>query len=517
VSRFASQLVLWGRVGQDILKKSTVAILGCGPLGFEVAKTAAILGIGRLVLIDEGIQPKRAYYLDIPQEIGSRRAHGVARAVSVLTPYTGIDTLVTQVSARHLSIVRPDMVIDTATEGMDSSTVYSTAYDWCKHSSIPYFSLGSHGRVAVLDQIPLHVHNASGKSGVAMAGSSCADGILHNILAGMVMDVCKDALFRGNIDAFSGLRYHERGALHDVQEIIASTCLPVFPLHYALGARIDKQRTTPRLGEASPLDDAILCQQRVLVVGGGSIGTHLVDILARLDLQQLDIMDDDRYEERNLNRQPLGYDALGRYKAEALSEKVKRISEGRVSSTAWVGKAMASSAKNTVRDAGNAGGLSVFDHAWFEQHPYDLILGGLDDHVGRLFLNEVAVVNRRNYIDAGSSRDSARVSTYVPGKTSCQDCSLFLRSRLTPSSQEHDHAMDTAAATTESLRGIINRKGCIYQEGSIVMSNQIAAGLAASQACAVCNDQDVQANVWYYTTSPTRFAASDQPACDCSQ
>lgn len=64
---------------------------------------------------------------------------------------------------------------------------------------------------------------------------------------------------------------------------------------------------------------------RILVVGVGGIGTYATLNLALMNIGEIDLMDGDKIEEHNLNRQIFYYDRIGENKAKILSERVKEI------------------------------------------------------------------------------------------------------------------------------------------------------------------------------------------------
>lgn len=82
-------------------------------------------------------------------------------------------------------------------------------------------------------------------------------------------------------------------------------------------------RNIPALTEA---ECALLRQKRVLVVGCGGLGGHIIDQLARIGIGALRVVDGDVFEESNLNRQLLSrMDLLRMSKAEAAAEHVRRV------------------------------------------------------------------------------------------------------------------------------------------------------------------------------------------------
>ena len=83
------------------------------------------------------------------------------------------------------------------------------------------------------------------------------------------------------------------------------------------------ERNIPALSEA---ECGILLQKRVLVVGCGGLGGHLIDMLARIGVGALRVVDGDVFEPSNLNRQLLSEVALlGASKATAAAARVSRV------------------------------------------------------------------------------------------------------------------------------------------------------------------------------------------------
>lgn len=82
-------------------------------------------------------------------------------------------------------------------------------------------------------------------------------------------------------------------------------------------------RSLPLIGEDGL---ARLAACRVTVVGLGGVGGYAVEVLARSGVGALTLIDGDKVEESNLNRQiaALSKD-IGRYKAEVIAERVEQI------------------------------------------------------------------------------------------------------------------------------------------------------------------------------------------------
>lgn len=82
-------------------------------------------------------------------------------------------------------------------------------------------------------------------------------------------------------------------------------------------------RNVPALSEA---ECELLRRKRVLVVGCGGLGGHLIDMLARIGIGFLRVVDGDAFEPSNLNRQLLSeVSLLGVGKAQTAAERVRRV------------------------------------------------------------------------------------------------------------------------------------------------------------------------------------------------
>ena len=82
-------------------------------------------------------------------------------------------------------------------------------------------------------------------------------------------------------------------------------------------------RSLPLIGEDGL---ARLAACRVTVVGLGGVGGYVVEVLARSGVGALTLIDGDKVEESNLNRQIAALcKDIGRYKAQVLAERVEQI------------------------------------------------------------------------------------------------------------------------------------------------------------------------------------------------
>jgi molybdopterin/thiamine biosynthesis adenylyltransferase len=76
-------------------------------------------------------------------------------------------------------------------------------------------------------------------------------------------------------------------------------------------------------------EQLVLAQSRVAVVGAGGLGGQVILLLARAGVGNLTVIDYDRFDETNLNRQALcNMDMIGEFKSEAAVATIGRINPG---------------------------------------------------------------------------------------------------------------------------------------------------------------------------------------------
>ena len=94
----------------------------------------------------------------------------------------------------------------------------------------------------------------------------------------------------------------------------------------ALEEGIVPERYARNMKTFSPEDQAILLKSQVSIVGLGGLGGTVSEILARTGIGTLNLIDGDRFEVSNLNRQFLStYETMGKYKTEAAVKRIKEI------------------------------------------------------------------------------------------------------------------------------------------------------------------------------------------------
>ena len=269
-----------------------------------------------------------------------------------------------------------------------------------------------------------------------------------------------DARFVGKTGVFEAI------AAIDVVSATASRLRPNSARARRSGA-LNDDRLLRQRDFITPAQQALLADLRFGVVGCGGLGSILVEDLYRLGARRFVLIDPDRLEISNLNRFQGGrVDSIGRLKAETLAENLALLSHGRVEVA--------------------AAPLSVLDpDALPLLETVDVVLGCLDNHVARYFLNRFSLQRLVPYFDAGvniATRPQvdfqSRYFAVIPGVTACAECSAY---------ELIDRQAVDLALTDEVTAGSQRRAGYVVDRPEIAAAasayplNQRAAGTLATE------------------------------------
>jgi sulfur-carrier protein adenylyltransferase/sulfurtransferase len=142
---------------------------------------------------------------------------------------------------------------------------------------------------------------------------------------------------------------------------------------------------------------------RVLIVGAGGLGSPAALYLAAAGCGTLGLLDCDRVEISNLQRQVLfDSDSLGRPKAEAGRERLAKLNPD-IRVVAHAVELKAANVLTVLAD-------------------YDLVLDGSDRLSTRYLVNDACVIMRRALVSAAIHRFEGQIMTYVPGQGPCYRC-----------------------------------------------------------------------------------------------
>ncbi|MFC1704936.1 ThiF family adenylyltransferase [Nanoarchaeota archaeon] len=508
--RYNRQEALWGREGQILLADSTLVIIGGKNLGKEVLKSASILGVATRYSHNDGrpdhcagsihlVDNRRVYedesFLDIPLPKRAFASEELAR-------------IVTSTLNEDCEIIADNALCDPSY--LESLSAHSTVDFIVDTSNDPEsqrhcirFSRGQFSRKEGKRRIPVLLACANHLGGIVRYydPEECPDVqviegfggqrqgiIMSNIFAGVIVEEYRKNLFRLNSDRFKDLPEESRpraanGNRIDYFKVVGATRPLARDVKYSIAG--DKRILDPREIDygLEQITDGCFKDAKVLVLGCGALGNYMVDILARLGLERLDVMDFDVFEEHNLNRQPLGYDGVGRLKCHVLAEMVEKISKGNTSSTplfAKIGGPLTGDQLTDLRKHKVDGKeCKILYEDWFSENRYDVVIAGFDNNSARALMNSYAIKVGFRYIDAGSSPTGGKVLTYVPGKTKCLNCSNHI-----------DRAAKASEKRAEENRLSRERQGlgCRFAEPSVNMSNQTTAGMAVAELRKLISD-----------------------------
>lgn len=164
--------------------------------------------------------------------------------------------------------------------------------------------------------------------------------------------------------------------------------------------RYSRNLLVEELGEAG---QERLFASSVLVVGAGGLGSPALLYLAAAGIGRIGVIDDDRVEITNLNRQVIHRaDTVGRWKVESARETLVAFRPD-----------LAVDVYPEPLTAGNAAAL-------FRR--YDAVVDGSDNFSTKYLCNDAAVLTRRPLVHAGVVRFGGQMLTVVPGAGPCLRC-----------------------------------------------------------------------------------------------
>jgi adenylyltransferase/sulfurtransferase len=234
------------------------------------------------------------------------------------------------------------------------------------------------------------------------------------------------------------------------------------------------------LPEVGPEGQERLRRARVLLVGMGGLGSPVALYLAAAGVGTLGLVDFDRVEESNLQRQILyGQSDLGQPKVEAAA---RRLAE----TNPWVRCEL-----HAVRfSAVNAAALI---------DSYDLVVDGTDNFPTRYLLNDACVFSRRRFVYGSIYRFEGQVSVFGAPGGPCYRC-LFPDPPppgLVPSCEEGGvlgvlPGTIGAAQATEALKILLGIGQPL--QGRLLVYEALRARwrevrVARDSACPVCGDE----------------------------
>ncbi len=164
--------------------------------------------------------------------------------------------------------------------------------------------------------------------------------------------------------------------------------------------RYQRHLIIPEIGEKGQLK---LLKSKVLLIGAGGLGCPSALYLAAAGVGTLGIVDDDRVEESNLQRQVLHPTAnVGRLKVDSAKESLLAQNPG-IQIRTHADRITAANAPDILKD-------------------YDLVIDGTDNFVTRYLMNDACVLLKKPNVYGSVFRFEGQVSLFVPGEGPCYRC-----------------------------------------------------------------------------------------------
>jgi adenylyltransferase/sulfurtransferase len=164
--------------------------------------------------------------------------------------------------------------------------------------------------------------------------------------------------------------------------------------------RYDRQIMIADIGEDG---QEKLKRARVFISGAGGLGSSSAIYLTAAGVGMIRVVDHDRVELSNLNRQILHWDEdVGKKKASSATEKLKKLNH----------EVKIEAIEETITEA------NVFQLV----ANFDLIVDAMDNLPTRYLLNKVALEKNIPFFHGAVYGFEGRAMTIIPGKTACLRC-----------------------------------------------------------------------------------------------
>lgn len=143
-----------------------------------------------------------------------------------------------------------------------------------------------------------------------------------------------------------------------------------------------------------------LLESRILILGVGGLGAPVAMYLAASGIGQLVLVDYDRVELSNLQRQIIhDTDSIGKLKVESAKARLNKINPD-ITTTLIAHKLTGSELTQQVELA-------------------DVVIDGTDNFESRFLINQISVDTKTPLVSGAVIRMEGQISTYVPGNNNC--------------------------------------------------------------------------------------------------
>ncbi len=146
-----------------------------------------------------------------------------------------------------------------------------------------------------------------------------------------------------------------------------------------------------------------LLSSKVLVIGAGGLGSPALMYLAASGIGTIGIMDGDRVDMSNLQRQIIhDTDKVGEWKVTSAAESIGRMNPD-VHTILYKERATAENLPDILPE-------------------YDFVIDAVDNFAGKFLINDACVLAKKPFCHAGVRGFYGQLMTYVPGQGPCYRC-----------------------------------------------------------------------------------------------
>jgi molybdopterin/thiamine biosynthesis adenylyltransferase len=461
-----------GEIGserQQKLYNLRVAVVGSGPIGQMVLGCLYGLGVGKIYFMDNSenmsAEDKGFLYGHFDNIRGKKKSDLVFEALQQINPVSKIVPRHGRFSETFVYDFNPQIIIDATNDSVSKERVIQYAFGFSS-KAVPVISLASDYDIGAITcywpknrVIKIFTEKPNLETLLQKEFDGRAQGgFTSGIVAGLAVEEIRKFAFSYN-ENDSKLESNVRLA-YNIYSITRK------------GMESDlKKNNIP-----------FYRSKRVLVAGAGALGNWASIYLSQMGLGQVDFLDYDEAEEKNLNRQIQLRGRIREKKAKILSERLKEI-DPHVKTGHWDGKLC-----DELSGEDRARGLKKISEEGILAQKYDAILGCFDNKYARLWLNDFSVRNNIPYIDGGTHPTAGQLAVYIPGKTRNVDQQLNL------------HAFPEQTSTV-----------CEGPNPSVVMSNAIIGGAMVGELIHVFNPglnaTLLEGPIYYTISAPQRIYA----------
>ena len=156
LERYERQMLIsgWGVEGQKKLKSAKAAVVGIGGLGCPASIYLTAVGIGRMILIDNGkfkLDNLNRQTLCWQRDIGKFKAEVAKEKLEALNPEIEVEAVVAEITKENAYDVIGD--VDVVVDGQDNWKTRFIINEYCVTHNIPFIHAGVsalHGQITTI-------------------------------------------------------------------------------------------------------------------------------------------------------------------------------------------------------------------------------------------------------------------------------------------------------------------------------------------------------------------------------